>query len=1191
MSHCVKNGLGSGGADEPRVLDPTVGERALLKATSEHQASVIERGMRRGGLRGKVKAKWTKEERRVLWECFVRSGGKKGDGYIKEMKALWDERGLSERGEPSLISQLKTIEKGNVLSKVERAEICRMVGQEQRSWREVGESQRNDVGEEQRVLVDQETWMEMFGESDSEAEFEGFEVEQVDDLESTGDRSKHHEELQDDVGGRGEVDLVVTRIDVWRDGDEMRKLTAEEKAVLAKMRDVFGNGLWEEVPNLKTQDRKKVSKEVELVDGLLHNVIQDNMSTTDVNRLLYTGSYIVADRLGLMGKGKGKAEKKKKPWWQRRLERSIEEWRKDLGRVEEIRKGTAVGKVVKDRLERKYGLTENGALAVSTLLKNKIQSGSAKIRWFVEKSVARRQNNLFKGNQSWLYKELGGTAANTADQSPKAAEAKEFWQRIWSVETQHDQSASWLGDVRTGFDGVRQQEKVVVQLEDVKVGIRRMANWKAPGPDGVRGFWFKKFPSLHTSLAASLQKCLDDGDVPAWMVKGRTVLIQKDPAKGTVASNYRPIACLPLMWKLLTGIFAEKIYDHLRDNNLLPDEQKGCRKKSRGTKDQMVIDKAILREARMKKRYLAMGWIDYKKAYDMVPHSWIMEMLDLVKVAGNMSSLLRASMADWRTELTANGKGLGEVSIRRGIFQGDSLSPLLFIMVMIPLSMLLRRENLGYRFGPDRKLMNHLLFMDDLKLYGKTERELDALVEVVRVYSRDIGMEFGLDKCAVLVLRQGMKVRCEGIVLPDGQVMKEVDEGGYKYLGVLEGADIMQREMKEKVRNEYLRRVKLVAKSKLYGGHVFRAINAWAIGVVRYSAGILEWSDKELKKMDVRTRKLLTMFGVFHQKGSVPRLYLKRKDGGRGLIRVFDCVKEEELGLFGYVKESEEWMLQVVGSTLQVGETKADYKKRVEKERVDCLKGKRLHGKFLRDVEGVADVTRSWQWLKGGYLGKTVEGFVMAAQEQALRTRFFRSKIQGEDVDPRCRVCFKEVESVAHLASGCGGLAQREYRRRHDRMGLRVYWELCRKYGVKCSEKWYDESPDEIRVSADKKVSIWWDRSVETTRKMEHNRPDVTVVDHASKVWTFVDFSVPWDKNVRVKEDEKVTKYSPLAQEVRKLHRVATKIIPVVVGSLGIVSDRLARYLEYLGIPDVVGGLQTSALIGTSLILRKVLNL
>ena len=127
------------------------------------------------------------------------------------------------------------------------------------------------------------------------------------------------------------------------------------------------------------------------------------------------------------------------------------------------------------------------------------------------------------------------------------------------------------------------------------------------------------------------------------MVKGRTVLIQKGSCKGNVAGNYRPITCLPLMWKLLTGVLAETLYQHLDSNCLFPDEQNGCRKRSRGTKDQLLIDKQILREARIKKRCLAIGWIDYRKAYDMVPHSWIVEMLKLVKVADTMKRLLCAA--------------------------------------------------------------------------------------------------------------------------------------------------------------------------------------------------------------------------------------------------------------------------------------------------------------------------------------------------------------------------------------------------------------------------------------------------------------------------------------------------------------------------------------------------------------------
>ena len=93
-----------------------------------------------------------------------------------------------------------------------------------------------------------------------------------------------------------------------------------------------------------------------------------------------------------------------------------------------------------------------------------------------------------------------------------------------------------------------------------------------------KAFGLKKLSAIHERIAYNLQACVDGGNVPEWMTVGRTVLIMKDETKGTVASNYRPIACLPLMWKLLTGIFSEKVYIHLQENQVLPDEQKGCRK-------------------------------------------------------------------------------------------------------------------------------------------------------------------------------------------------------------------------------------------------------------------------------------------------------------------------------------------------------------------------------------------------------------------------------------------------------------------------------------------------------------------------------------------------------------------------------------------------------------------------------------
>ena len=599
-----------------------------------------------------------------------------------------------------------------------------------------------------------------------------------------------------------------------------------------------------------------------------------------------------------------------------------------------------------------------------------------------------------------------------------------------------------------------------------------------------------------------------------------------------------------------------------------------------------MIDKAVLKQAKAMKRCLSMAWVDYRKAYDLVPHSWLLKIMGLTKIAGNLCELIENSMGNWETELSCAGEKLGRIHINHGIFQGDSLSPLLFVMAMIPLSLLLNKEHFGYKFNRNEAKINHLLFMDDLKLYAKTERELEELMIVVDRYSSDIGMEFGFDKCAMIVIKAVVKVKSEGIVLPTGDVIKELDRNGYKYLGVLQECDIKHREMKENVRNEYLRRVKLLAKSKLYARNLFPAINAWAVSIIRYSAGVLDWRELELRNLDIKTRKILTMHGIFHKKGNVSRLYMKRKLGGRGLISSGDCVNVEKLNLTKYLIRSDERLLQMAKITLQVaddGESGNEYQDRVRLERVESLHEKSMHGKWFRDNEGCS--SEAFSWVASGFVDKRTEGFVFAAQEQAIPTNWLSSRISGGETDNRCRVCKEFPETVAHVASGCKILAQREYKKRHDRMGLRVYWELCKKYGMIHSNRWYEESPDDVKVSKCGKFEIWWNKSVCTSKRLEHNRPDVILIDKEKGHWTIIDFSVPNDKNVLNKEKEKMENYKDLAKEIRKVYKVKTKIVPLVVGCLGVVSESLKLNLKYLDISHVFLCMQVTAVLGTVIIL------
>ena len=130
-------------------------------------------------------------------------------------------------------------------------------------------------------------------------------------------------------------------------------------------------------------------------------------------------------------------------------------------------KGTKLKDEVMRRLVDKYDLLEKGCLAVVTLLKNIIQSGSVKIRHFTEKTLQHRQNTLSKSNQLQVYKELSGKT-KTDNPSPDAAKTKAFWNGIWSEGKVHNGETKWLGEIKAEMEEkVRGMADIVVKIEDV----------------------------------------------------------------------------------------------------------------------------------------------------------------------------------------------------------------------------------------------------------------------------------------------------------------------------------------------------------------------------------------------------------------------------------------------------------------------------------------------------------------------------------------------------------------------------------------------------------------------------------------------------------------------------------------------------------------------------------------------------
>ena len=116
-------------------------------------------------------------------------------------------------------------------------------------------------------------------------------------------------------------------------------------------------------------------------------------------------------------------------------------------------------------------------------------------------------------------------------------------------------------------------------------------------------------------------------------------------------------------------------------------------------------------------------------------------------------------------------------------------------------------------------------------------------------------------------------------------------------------------------------------------------------------------------------------------------------------------------------------------------------------------------------------------------------------------------------------------------------------------MALRVQWEMCRKYGIECTDKWYDHQP--LPTAENGEVRITWDMTIYTDKVLKNNRPDITLVHKDTQKWTLIDIAVSADQNITRTEEEKVEKYQELAFEIRRIHGASNvTIIPIVIGAL-----------------------------------------
>jgi hypothetical protein len=282
--------------------------------------------------------------------------------------------------------------------------------------------------------------------------------------------------------------------------------------------------------------------------------------------------------------------------------------------------------------------------------------------------------------------------------------------------------------------------------------------------------------------------------------------------------------------------------------------------------------------------------------------------------------------------LNGNDKSITSelIQIMKGIYQGDSLSVLLFVLALNPLSFLLRSTTKGYAYGKNRLLQHtHNFFVDDLKLFATNTPTIKKQLDLITTFSRDIGMSFGEDKCAYLQIEKGKLITSQDPIVINQLTIQPIAEGDcYRYLGIDENISYNGPINKERVTKEYLNRVRKIWSSELSDRNKVIAHNSFAVPILTPTIGIIDWTIQEINQLDIKTRKSLTIANSFHPNSDIDTLYMSRTSGGRGLKRIQTLyegriisirqhlIRNDNTEMLKYVTETEKNSIMRVGQEL-----------------------------------------------------------------------------------------------------------------------------------------------------------------------------------------------------------------------------------------------------------------------------------
>ena len=290
------------------------------------------------------------------------------------------------------------------------------------------------------------------------------------------------------------------------------------------------------------------------------------------------------------------------------------------------------------------------------------------------------------------------------------------------------------------------------------------------------------------------------------------------------------------------------------------------------------------------------------------------------------------------------------------------------------------------------------------------------------------------------------------------------------------------------------------------------------------------------------------MHKALHSRDNVDRLYVPRKERGRGLVSIKDSVDTSIQRLEDYIEKHEQGLIMAIRNN-----TDNTIDSRMIITRKQKWEGKQLYGCFKWLINNISH-DKTWTWLRKGNFKRETESLLMAAQNSAIRTNHIKVKIDKTHQNSKCNLCSDRVETINHIISKCSKLAQMGYKARHDWVGKVIHLEMCKKFKFDHANKWYMHNPAPVLENDTQK--LLWDFDIQTDH-LNSARSDLIIINKKKKICKIVDFAVLANHRIKLKECEKRDKYLDLARELKKLWNMKVTIIPIVIGAFGMVTKGL----------------------------------